>query len=206
MLSDRTRLRAPDRRAAILDAARHEFARRGFKGVGMAEIAARANCSEPMLYKHFASKHALFAAVLDDSARRMGERVAAQVAGADDPVAAWFENVAEQAATDPDIVEHARLRMLAISLVDDPLVRDAVTRSAAAMRDRTTSILVTARERGHLRADVDLEAVAWLWLGFTLAGGFAHALDTELALGMCPRMARTFVSLLRSLPTPRESA
>lgn len=206
MLSDRTRLRAPDRRAAILDAARHEFARRGFKGVSVADIAARAGCSEPMLYKHFKSKHALFAAVLDDAGRRMGERVAAQVADADDPVAAWLDTVARQAATDPDIVEHVRLRMLAISLVDDPLVRDAVTRSAAAMRERTISILQTARERGQLRSDVDLEAAAWLWLGFTLAGGFAHALDPDLARGMCPRMAGTFVSLLRPPATSGESA
>jgi AcrR family transcriptional regulator len=202
VLTDRTRLSAPDRRTRILDSARHEFARKGFKGAGTAEIAARASCSEPTLYKYFASKHALFAAVLDDSSRRMGERVDAQVANADDPVAAWLENVAEQAATDPDIVEHVRLRMLAMSLVDDPAVRDAIKRSAAAMRERTMRILLTARERGQLRPDIDVEAASWLWFGFTLAGGFAHALDPTLAASTCPRMAHAFVRLLRPLETP----
>lgn len=207
MLSERPRLRAPDRRAGIIDAARHEFARKGFKGAGMAEIAARANCSEPMLYKHFESKHALFAAVLDDSGRRMGERVQAQVEGADDPVAAWLERVAHRATTDPDIIEHVRLRMLAMSLVDDPLVRDAITRNVTAMRERTTRILETAIERGQLRPDVDIEAAAWLWFGFTLAGGYVHALDASLAEDTCPRMASTFVQLLRpTTPDAQETA
>ena len=207
MLTERARLRASDRRAGILDAARHEFARKGFKGAGMAEIAARANCSEPMLYKHFESKHALFAAVLDDSSRRMGERVEAQVEGAQDPMAAWLESVALKAATDPDIVEHTRLRMLAMSLVDDPLVRDAIARSAEAMRARTRRILLTAAERGQLRSDVDIESASWLWLGFTLAGGFAHALDPERAASICPRMAGTFVTLLRpTTPEAQETA
>ena len=39
---------------------------------------------------------------------------------------------------------------------------------------------------------------------FTLAGGFAHALDDSLAADMCPRMARTFVGLLRPMVSEAE--
>ena len=35
--------------------------RNGFRGTGTSDIAAAAGCSEPMIYKHFASKQALFA-------------------------------------------------------------------------------------------------------------------------------------------------
>ena len=199
MLTERPRLSADDRRAGILAAARHEFARRGFKGTGTAEIATRAGCSEPMLYKHFSSKQALFAAVLEDAGRRMGERVAAMVDGADDPIGAWFQGIALRAATDPEITELIRLRMLAMSLVDEPDVRAALSRSTTQMRRRMRRVLERARERGQVRDDVDLDAVAWLWFGFTLAGGFAHALDDTLAADMCPRMARAFVGLLRPM-------
>ena len=46
MVQERTRLTHEDRRTAILDAARHEFARKGFRGAGTADIAARCGCFE----------------------------------------------------------------------------------------------------------------------------------------------------------------
>jgi hypothetical protein len=59
------------------------------------------------------------------------------------------------------------------------------------------SILARARQSGDVRADVDLDTAAWLWFGFTLAGGFAHAVDPDAAAGICGSMARTFAALLR---------
>ena len=70
--------------SAIIDAARTLFARNGFHGTGTSDIAAAAGCSEPVIYKHFASKQALFVAVLEDSALYMRERFAAATEGADD--------------------------------------------------------------------------------------------------------------------------
>src|SRR5664279_286213 len=77
----RQRLSADDRRLAIVAAARTLFARNGFRGTGTSDIAAAAGCSEPIIYKHFASKHALFAAVLEDSARIMQAKFAAAADG-----------------------------------------------------------------------------------------------------------------------------
>jgi AcrR family transcriptional regulator len=71
MVVEPLRLTSDERRGAILTAARHEFARRGFRGARTAAIAAGAGCSEPMLYKHFPSKQALFAAVLTDATEAM---------------------------------------------------------------------------------------------------------------------------------------
>ena len=197
MVAERTRLSAADRRVAILAAARHEFATRGYYGAGTAEIARGAGCSEPMLYKHFPSKQALFAAVLEDAGARLGDRVAEIVDAADDPVAAWIEHIAARATQDPDIIELIRLRMLAVSLVDVPEVREAIAANSQAMRSRMLTILTRARDHGHVRGDVDLEAAAWLWFGFTLAGGFAHAVDPQSAGMNCARMAHTFAHLLR---------
>lgn len=52
-------------RAAILDAARAEFAESGLGGGRIDAIADRAGCNKAMIYHYFGSKDALFAAVLE---------------------------------------------------------------------------------------------------------------------------------------------
>lgn len=53
-------------RAAILAAARAEFARHGFGGARVDAIAARARINKRMLYHYFGNKQALYLAVLED--------------------------------------------------------------------------------------------------------------------------------------------
>lgn len=55
------------KRAAILKAARENFLESGFSRVAMAMIARDADVSTATLYKHFASKDALFAAVVREA-------------------------------------------------------------------------------------------------------------------------------------------
>jgi AcrR family transcriptional regulator len=56
---------APDRRQAIVDASRPLFARNGFRGTSVREIARAAEVSEALLYKHFVSKEELYEEVMD---------------------------------------------------------------------------------------------------------------------------------------------
>src|SRR5437764_5550411 len=60
----RKRLSAAERRDVILAAAVRAFAAEGYDEATMDRIAARAKISKPVLYDHFASKQALFLAVL----------------------------------------------------------------------------------------------------------------------------------------------
>ena len=75
--------------------------------------------------------------------------------------------------------------MLAVSLVDDDEIRAALARSAQTMRTGMVTRLAASRAHGRVRDDIDLETAAWLWLGMTLAGGFAYALDPEEARNWC---------------------
>ncbi len=61
----RKRLSSQDRRAKILTAAVHAFARNGYDSTKMDEIAARAHVTKPVLYDHFSSKQVLFRTVLE---------------------------------------------------------------------------------------------------------------------------------------------
>src|SRR5207253_2685910 len=54
---------ADDRKQAIVEAALPLFARKGFAETTTKELAQAAGVSEPLLYKHFPSKEALYAQI-----------------------------------------------------------------------------------------------------------------------------------------------
>jgi AcrR family transcriptional regulator len=60
-----TRQTAEERREAVLEAARVEFAQHGYHGASTDAIARRAGISQPYLFRLFGSKKALFVAVND---------------------------------------------------------------------------------------------------------------------------------------------
>jgi len=62
------RMPAGDRRRQLLDAALELFSRKGFGGTTTKEIAAAAGVTEAIIFRHFASKQALYTAVLDSKA------------------------------------------------------------------------------------------------------------------------------------------
>lgn len=59
-------LTRPDTRNAIFQAAAVAFSARGFDGVGVDDIAQRAQVNKAMIYYHFADKLALYRAVVSD--------------------------------------------------------------------------------------------------------------------------------------------
>jgi AcrR family transcriptional regulator len=69
-----------DRR--ILDAAAEAFDEKGFHGVGVDELGARAGLSGPTLYRHFSGKNEILAALLNEA---MDELMSATIAVHDDP-------------------------------------------------------------------------------------------------------------------------
>ena len=69
------RLPAAERRTLILDAALHEFAAKGFHATSMNDVAGTGGVTKPVLYQHFASKRALYLALIDDVAASMLEAI-----------------------------------------------------------------------------------------------------------------------------------
>src|SRR5437899_11080109 len=59
------RLPAAERRQALIEAAIRVFTDGSYRGTTTAEIARAAGISEPILYRHFASKRDLYLAALD---------------------------------------------------------------------------------------------------------------------------------------------
>ena len=197
------RLTADQRRRLILTAARHEFATRGFRGARTAAIAAGAGCSEPMLYKHFPSKQALFAAVLTDATEAMKALVMSLRTTADGPLAGMLA-VARRVASDPLIIETIRMRTLAAALVDDPEVAAALEASLREVLNGMAATIAAGQAAGEVRADVDPAMAAWIVYGYTLAGGHAHAVHGEAALAGFVTVAETLGRMLQP-PAPEET-
>lgn len=128
----------------ILDAAADLFVERGVATTGMGEIAKAAGCSRTTLYRYFDSRGALHRAFVHREARRLGERVAAEVAAIADPaqriteailasvrrvretptLAVWFgvgdAGIASELAGTSEVIEVLGARFLADAAGGDP--------------------------------------------------------------------------------------
>ena len=68
----------------ILDQAQHLFARHGYDGTTLRQIAKATGIQEPGLYNHFAGKQALYEAVLQRALQPMADAMATQMREATD--------------------------------------------------------------------------------------------------------------------------
>jgi AcrR family transcriptional regulator len=68
-------MRAPERRAQLLDVARRVFGSSGFHAVSMETVAKEAGVTKPILYDHFPSKKELYLALIDADLSVLHERV-----------------------------------------------------------------------------------------------------------------------------------
>jgi AcrR family transcriptional regulator len=152
-----------ERRAQILQTATSAFARAGYVGTSLDDIAREAGVSRVILYRHFESKADLYRAVLD----RAYERLAATVPGPEFSDAS-VDGLVSAAADDP-----AGFRLLFQHAAREPEFRDEMDRFRAEMvalahrqlariiRDRAWS-----RWAAELATTVAIEAVlAWLEAG-----------------------------------------
>lgn len=74
-----TRLPAAERRSALVDAGLRVFSEGSYAGATTADIARAAGVTEPILYRHFASKRDLYFACLDEAWALLRERIESQV-------------------------------------------------------------------------------------------------------------------------------
>ena len=194
LLGPPRRLRGDQRRAVILEAARHLFAQRGYHGVSVGEIARGSGCSEPILYRHFASKQALFAAVLERGAADLLAALDdALEANPDDPFAALGHYV-DRTTADPRTAELVRIRSLAVALADEPEILEALRRSMAAYLDTLTRAAARSQRSGTVSTHLNPRHLAELWAGLGFLAGFLHVVGGETAIR---RLSPTVATLLR---------
>jgi AcrR family transcriptional regulator len=76
----RTRLPANARRAQLVDVGRTVFAKRGYEGTSVEEIADKAGVSKPIVYEHFGGKEGLYAVIVDREMEYVVRRISEAIA------------------------------------------------------------------------------------------------------------------------------
>jgi AcrR family transcriptional regulator len=95
---------APTSRDKILDVAESLFARRGFAGVGLREVADQVGLGKSSLFHHFASKAQLYFAVLGRVLSRLDERLRSALESGGTPAARldrWLDALVDALAEQP---------------------------------------------------------------------------------------------------------
>jgi len=86
------------RRAQLIRAAATAFAQEGYAATGLEDVALQAGVTRAIIYRHFASKHELYLAVLDDTQ----DRLRSHVGSPDTYTADTVEKLVAAACENPD--------------------------------------------------------------------------------------------------------
>lgn len=173
------RLPAAERRLELLETAVRVFSEGSYRGTTTAEIARAAGVSEPILYRHFASKRDLYFAALDHvwaQARAAWETALADEA---DVLAALAAMGRGQFAVRDCRHQLSELWVQALSeATEDPELRTYLRRHMREVHDFFAGFLRRGQDEGVLHADRDADAEAWIFL----AGGILGMVGRRVGL------------------------
>jgi AcrR family transcriptional regulator len=159
-------------RRRLLEAAAEEFAAKGLDGANINEISLAAGLAKGTVYNHFASKEALFLAVVEEACELAA--AGSSTAPAD---AATRERLRAALASD---VEWARThepfaRVLVREVLSaNPQFYPRVLEAAAPFISRVREILADGVARGEIRSDLAPAELALVFVGFGDLALVAH--------------------------------
>ena len=172
-----TRLPAAERRQAIVEAALRVFAGSSYSGATTAEIARAAGISEPILYRHFASKRDLYLACLDAAWGSLRAAFDERLAALGDREAVNAIGQAALAFHASGEVKPSMLWMQALNEAgEDDEIRRFLRQQLREVHDYVAGAVRRAQAEGGIPADRDADAEAWLFVGGALLFGFAGRL------------------------------
>jgi AcrR family transcriptional regulator len=188
------RMAAADRRRHLVETAIRLFTEGSYHGTTTAEIARAAGISEPILYRHFASKRDLYLAALGDvweKARTGWERTIAESPDACDALEAIGKgHLAVRSAK----LQLAELWVQALGEAsEDPELRRALRRHMREVHDFIAGLIRNGQAHGAISAERDPDAEAWIMLAGGILGMVGRRVglldDEELAAIRAARLA-----------------
>jgi AcrR family transcriptional regulator len=172
-----TRLPAAERRRALVDTALRVFAEGSYRGTTTAEIAREAGVSEPILYRHFASKRELYLACLEESwhaLRAVWDRAIENAESSHEFLPAMSGCYLSMRDAKHRVAE---LWMQAtVEAADDPEVRRFLRRQLREVRDYVADVIRRCQAEGTVLPERDPEAEAWIFVAGGLLGTMGRRL------------------------------
>jgi AcrR family transcriptional regulator len=164
------RLTGPERRAAVVETACRVFSKRSYHGSTTAEIARATGVTEPVLYRHFASKRELYLACLDavwEQVRALWEKA---LEAEEDP-ANWLKAIGKAY-----LEARAAARVVLVDLwiqalteaADDPEIRRALREQVHEVHDFVADLIRRAQQADGILPERDPDAEAWIFISLGL--------------------------------------
>ena len=153
---------AIDRRGELLAAAVRVFARDGFYGARVGDIAEEAGVAHGLLYHYFRSKEEVLETIFRSSWQELvlqTERIEQSDAGLPDQLRRFASVFLGSWLADPDLV-----RVLIREIARSPEVGKRVAEIGIVFA-ALARMIEQARERGEVRADVDATLVSFVYYG-----------------------------------------
>lgn len=178
-LGCRARMSGEERRHSIVETATRLFSQKGFSGTTTREIAQAAGVSEAIIFRHFATKEELYAAIVDFKSQHAAplepcEMVHDAWDARDDR--AVFEGIALGMLRHHEQDEEL-MRLLLFSALDDHRLTDMFIDRCVRQMQQTLGEYVRERQAaGAFRADLDALLIIRFFLGATIN----HALNNNL--------------------------
>jgi AcrR family transcriptional regulator len=173
------RMAASGRRAHLLETAARVFTEGSYRGTTTAEIARAAGISEPIIYRHFASKRDLYLATLEyvwENARTGWEQA---VAASSDACAAVEAIGKGHVSVRSAKLQLAELWVQALGEAsEDPELRKAVRKHMREVHDFVAGLIRNGQAEGTIVAERDADAEAWIML----AGGILGMVGRRVGL------------------------
>lgn len=172
-----SRLPASERREQLLDRAAELFAKNGYARATTAQLAKAAGVTEPIIYRHFASKRDLFVALIERTGQQTISQWEQHLADAQDPA----ERLRRLIGDNPMVSERGRFGyrviLQAITEVDDPAIQEALRNHILSLHAFLTRELDRAQREHKVTTRFSAELIAWLLIDVGMGYGVLSAMS-----------------------------
>lgn len=173
-----TRLPAAERRSALVDAGLRVFSEGSYAGATTAQIAREAGVSEPILYRHFASKRELYFACLDEAWHRIRERIEESVEELG-PEEGW-RSIGPATMREVKVLLPSLWMQAITEAGEDPEIRSHVRGHMREVHDFFADVLRQVQDEGGIHPERNVDAEAWIFIAGSLLVSIADRLGGPL--------------------------
>jgi AcrR family transcriptional regulator len=166
----RTRLPAKERRTAVVETACRVFAKSSYRGSTTAQIARETGVTEPVLYRHFASKRELYLACLAaawDQLRLLWDKALEREEDQGMWLATLGKTYLQGRAADRIILIDLWIQALT-EAADDLEIRRGLREQVREVHGFVADVIRRAQKAGGIVPERDADAEAWIFISLGL--------------------------------------
>jgi AcrR family transcriptional regulator len=181
MSTTRSRMTSEERRLCVVGAACRVFARSSYSGATTAEIARESGVTEPVLYRHFASKRDLYLACLDAAWAHVRKLWEEAIAEEPDPrlQLGAMGRAYVQLQRHGDKIMLSDLWIQALNEAsEDPKIRRYLRDQVREVHDFVADRIRGSQAAGGILKERDADAEAWIFISLGLLSTIDRRLGT----------------------------